>query len=95
MAAATHDSDPMKQKLDEFLAGNAAEYDGASLQAKQCEAKAARLVKYFGCEKSVSAEVIVGAFRVFVRACKGVKYAIAAEATPVIIAIVDECWLFV
>lgn len=80
VAAATPDSDPLKQKLEEFLAENVAEYDGASLQAKQCEAEAARLVQYFGCEKSMSAEDIVGVFRVFVRACKGAKDAIAAEA---------------
>jgi hypothetical protein len=86
VAKDTPDSDPIKQKLQEFMAGNAARYEGVTEKAKTCEEHAARLVKYYGGDKSAGAEDIVGAFRTFVRACRAVQAAChareAAAAAP-------------
>jgi len=78
VAKDTPDSDPIKQKLEEFMAGNAARYEVVTEKAKTCEEQAARLVKYYGGDKSAGVEDIVGAFRTFVRACRAVQAAAAA-----------------
>jgi hypothetical protein len=80
IAKDTPDSDPIKQKLDEFLAGNSPQFDSASLRATDCETRAVRLVKYFGAEKSMSGEEVVGSFRSFVKACRAVQEVIEGEA---------------
>jgi hypothetical protein len=76
----TPETDPIKQLLDEFLAGSSVGYESASERAKECEASAARVVKYYGAEKSMTGEDVVSAFRSFVRACRAVHDAIDVEA---------------